>query len=149
MVAKSGWKSLAATQQRVVCWGRTEAAEAERNQGGVEVSNCRKNRYFSAQWSALCLWCTVQVTLKGKKQPTTIHEVLARRGTATEMQVQMCRDYEEGYAAYGQKDWSSAGAAWGRGAANGDGTAQMMCDRLETLKASTAPFTGIWKWDTK
>jgi|GEM_PF-241757 len=91
--------------------------------------------------------------VKGKKQGVRVFEVMARKGELPELKRQVVLVYNEGLAAYTQRDWSAAAAAFTRALSidKTDGPSQLYLERAEEFRKNPPPvdWDGVYEMKTK
>jgi adenylate cyclase len=92
------------------------------------------------------------LTVKGKKQPARIYEIIQERERANARLVEMCRLFEEGLAAYRARHWVKAGKAFTvlRDKMS-DAPSAVFLQRIEVFKASPPPegWDGVFAMTVK
>lgn len=89
----------------------------------------------------------------GKQEPERVFEILGRRGEVPAEVLAMARHFAEGLAAYRQRDWAAATAAFGKAleVLPDDGPSQTFLRRIDQL-GNTAPgagWDGVWTLNEK
>ena len=89
----------------------------------------------------------------GQTHPETVFEIIARAGELTEQQFVLQARYAEGLAAYRERRWDDARAAFqvALEAVPGDGPSKVMADRVENFRVNPPPadWDGAWRLDQK
>ena len=94
-----------------------------------------------------------RVALVGQSQARPIYEIIGRKGGLTANQIELQRRYAEGLAAYRDRRWEDARAAFtaALAAVPDDGPTNAMLKRLDTMAAAPPPenWDGAWYLDQK
>ncbi len=94
-----------------------------------------------------------RVALVGQSQARPIYEIIGRKGGLTANQIELQRQYAEGLAAYRDRRWEDARAAFtaALAAVPDDGPTNAMLKRLDTMAAAPPPenWDGAWYLDQK
>jgi class 3 adenylate cyclase len=84
------------------------------------------------------------LTVKGKRQPVRVFELMEERGKASDRNSEIKRVFEEGLAFYRQQKWSQAGQAFGFLKEKfGDEASEIFLRRIALFKLESPPK----KWD--
>jgi len=93
------------------------------------------------------------VRVKGKSEPTTVHELLGMAGEAPAAALELARISTEALAAFRARDWDGAERAYRacQAIASDDGPAQVFLERIARLRINPPPddWDGIWSLELK